>query len=216
MLGRDVSALGSKPGLQPEAARIITWSHPGAPGCAGQAQCYANALAAAAMSMAMGMGLKEIKNGLESFHPVAGRLVQKKSIWGFRVLDDSYNANPTSVAAGLQALKELAGIRRKVLVLGDMAELGERAVKMHHETGKAAGEAGCDVVLAYGRYASQVISGAIAAGVPEENAQAHEDILELVEAAFELIEDNDVVLVKGSRSTRMERVVTALTTGEIV
>ena len=212
VLARDLSALGSK---QAFTLRAPNHDHVRIRLAAPGKHNVANALAAASCAMAMGMGLKEIKAGLESFRPVEGRLVQKKSIWGFRVLDDSYNANPQSVAAGVKAMVELAGIRRKVLVLGDMAELGERSAKLHHETGKMAGEAGCDVVLAYGKYASQVVSGAIAAGVPDENAQAHEHLMDLVEAAFDLIEDNDVVLVKGSRATRMERVVAALTTGEI-
>ncbi len=212
VLARDLSALGSK---QAFTLRAPNHDHMRIRLAAPGKHNVANALAAAACAMALGMGLKAIKAGLESFHPVDGRLVQKKSMWGFKVLDDTYNANPLSVAAGVQALVELAGMRRKILVLGDMAELGERSAKLHHETGKMAGKAGCDVVLAYGQYASQVVSGALAAGVQEENAQAFENILDLVETAFELIEDNDVVLVKGSRATRMERVVAALTTGEM-
>jgi UDP-N-acetylmuramoyl-tripeptide--D-alanyl-D-alanine ligase len=174
-----------------------------------------NALAAAATAWALGQGAEAIKAGLEAFTPVKGRLQMTRSFWGFTVLDDTYNANPASLAAGLNTLKELAGSRRKALILGDMRELGPTAPQLHEEAGRLAAELGCQVVLALGERAAQVEAGARAAGLNDNSAQAFDDFETLVWAARDVLQEDDVVLIKGSRSARMERVVAALTTGEV-
>lgn len=174
-----------------------------------------NALSAAATAWALGQGAEAIKAGLESFTPVKGRLQMTRSFWGFTVLDDTYNANPASLAAGLNTLKELAGSRRKALILGDMRELGPTAPQLHEEAGRLAAELGCQVVLALGERAPQVEAGARAAGLKDNSAQAFDDFETLVWAARDVLQEDDVVLIKGSRSARMERVVAALTTGEV-
>lgn len=210
--GRDVSALGSKvafnlelPAGPPVRVRL---SAPGR-------HNVMNALAAAATAWALGQGAEAIQAGLEAFAPVKGRLQPTRSFWGYTVLDDTYNANPASLAAGLQALRDLAGGRRKALILGDMRELGPTAPRLHQEAGRLAAELGCAVVLALGERADDVTAGARAAGLDEESAQAFRELDALVWAARDLLREGDVVLVKGSRSARMERVVAALTTGEM-
>jgi UDP-N-acetylmuramoyl-tripeptide--D-alanyl-D-alanine ligase len=212
VLGRDVSALGSRQAFNlklPDAhlmrVRLAV---------AGRHNVM-NALAAAACAWSMGMDGQTIKLGLESYTAMKGRLKKLRSMWGQTIIDDSYNANPTSVLAGLSALKDMAGIRRKGLILGDMAELGEGAPQMHFEMGQSAGRIGCQVVMALGEYAGKVAEGAIDGGAPAENVHAFDDFWELIEACHQILVDGDVVLVKGSRAIRMERVVAALTTGEI-
>jgi UDP-N-acetylmuramoyl-tripeptide--D-alanyl-D-alanine ligase len=212
VLGRDLSALGSRqafnlklPDFHLTRVRLAM---------AGRHNVM-NALAAAACAWSMGMDADTIKVGLESYHTLKGRLVKLRSMWGYTIIDDTYNANPYSVVAGLSALKDMAGSRRKALILGDMMELGDHAARLHRECGQRAAEMGCQVVLALGRYAKHVAEGALEGGLPPANVQAFEDFWELIEACHTVLIDGDVVLVKGSRLLRMERVVAALTTGEI-
>lgn len=208
----DVSALGSRlaftlslPGEEPLRVRLA------APG----RHNALNAAAAAAAAVALGQGPAAIQAGLEAFAPVKGRLQLGRGFFGFWVLDDTYNANPASLAAGLTALKDIAGVRGRALILGDMLELGPTSPKLHREAGRQAVEAGCRLVLALGQQAKAVAAGAVEAGLAPQAALASASLAELVEAAQELLEEDEVVLVKGSRSMGMERVVRALTTGEM-
>jgi UDP-N-acetylmuramoyl-tripeptide--D-alanyl-D-alanine ligase len=173
-----------------------------------------NALGAAAAAFALGQGGEAIRDGLEAFAPVKGRLNLSVRPGGPWVLDDTYNANPASLAAGLSALKDIAGGRRMALVLGDMWELGKHAAKLHREGGALAAEMGCALVLALGQHAPQVVKGARAAGLAAEAALDFAERAELIAAARSLLRENDVALVKGSRAMGMERVVDALMTGE--
>jgi UDP-N-acetylmuramoyl-tripeptide--D-alanyl-D-alanine ligase len=212
IVGSDISAQGSKVAFNLELptgspVRVVL----AAPG----RHNVMNALAAAAAAWALGQGAQAIKAGLESFVPVKGRLQMSRSFWGYTVLDDTYNANPASLAAGLNALTELAGSRRKALILGDMRELGPTAPQLHEEAGRLAAELGCQIVLALGERAGHVEAGARSAGLNDNSAQAFDDLEALVWAARDVLQEDDVVLVKGSRSARMERVVAALTTGEV-
>ncbi len=212
IMGSDISAQGSKVAFNLELPAgppvRVSLAAPGR-------HNVMNALAAAATAWALGQGAEAIKAGLESFVPVKGRLQMARSFWGYTVLDDTYNANPASLAAGLQTLKELAGARRKALILGDMRELGPTAPQLHEEAGRLAAEVGCQVVLALGERAAHVAAGARTVGLTKDMAQAFEDLEALIWAAREVLQEDDVVLIKGSRSARMERVVAALTTGEM-
>lgn len=208
----DVSALGGRlafslwlPGEDPIRVRLA------APG----RHNVMNACAAAAAALVMGQDGAAIREGLEAFAPVKGRLEQKRGFFGFWVLDDTYNANPASLAAGLAALGDVAGGRPMGLILGDMLELGPTSSQLHRACGRQAAAAGCRLVLALGQQAEEVAAGAREGGLRPEAALAFSDRLELIEAAQELFDEDEVVLVKGSRSMGMERVVKALTTGEV-
>ena len=208
----DVSALGGRlafslwlPGEAPIRVRLA------APG----RHNVMNACAAAAAALVMGQDGAAIREGLEAFAPVKGRLEQKRGFFGFWVLDDTYNANPASLAAGLAALNDVAGGRPRGLILGDMLELGPTSPQLHRDCGRRAAEAGCRLVMALGEQADEVAAGAREGGLSAEAALAFGDRLELIEAAQERFEEDEVVLVKGSRSMGMERVVKALTTGEV-
>ncbi len=125
-----------------------------------------------------------------------------------RVLDDTYNANPASMQAALDALASRAPLGGRVAVFGDMLELGDQAADLHRALGRHAAEAGVTHLFARGDYAAHVVEGACEAGAPHAEAiQKHAAIADAVHAAAN---PGDVALVKGSRGMRMERVIQAL------
>ena len=168
----------------------------------------ANALAAAAAAASAGATLGHIGAGLASVRPVPGRLQLKQAAGGAWIIDDSYNANPSSVRSGIEVLCSLAG--RRWLVLGDMAELGEFAKRAHLEIGEFARERGIERLYATGPLAALAVErfGAGARWFPEAISLA-----EALRAALAEAGSGVSVLVKGSRMNRLERVVAALTAG---
>ncbi len=165
----------------------------------------ANALAAAAAAASAGASLRHICTGLASVRPVPGRLQLKQAESGAWIIDDSYNANPSSVRSGIEVLATLAGARW--LVLGDMAELGAFAESAHIEIGEFARAQGIERLYATGPLAALAVErfGAGARWFPEAGALA-----EALRAALREAGPAVVVLVKGSRINRLERVVAAL------
>lgn len=161
-----------------------------------------NALAAAACACATGTPLAAIVQGLEAFNPVSGRMQPRQLADGHQLIDDTYNANPDSVRAAIDVLAQLAG--KKILVLGDMAEVGANSHAMHAEVGAYARERGIDILLAFGP------ACVFAASAFGSEAMAFDEINALTGHLITLVPAN--ILVKGSRSTRMERVVRALET----
>ncbi len=166
----------------------------------------ANALAAAAACLATGLDARDIVGGLESFTGVRGRLQYLDGPGGSRIIDDAYNANPSSFRAAIEVLASAPGTR--VLVMGDMAELGEDAEQMHADTGRAARDAGIDRLFTRGPLSAH------AAAAFGSDAQCFDDVDQLVSELRPLLMPGVTVLVKGSRSARMEQVVAALTGGE--
>ena len=163
----------------------------------------ANALAAAGCGVALGMDLKDIAEGLAAVQAPSGRLSWKITVQGARLLDDSYNANPTSLRAGLELLAGMQGERWAIL--GGMAELGADAEQLHAEAGRLAKKLGIERLLTLGPLARAAAEGF------GDGAEAYDDIEALAVAASRQLHGEAVVLVKGSRSSRMERVVAALT-----
>lgn len=164
-----------------------------------------NALAAAACAQAAGAPLSAIVTGLEAFRPVSGRMQAKSLTSGFQLIDDTYNANPDSVRAAIDVLAQLSG--RKVLVLGNMAEIGDSCTEAHAEVGTYAKERGVDELLTLGndaRHAAQAF------GARAHQFEAFEDMVAYLQAL-----EPSHILIKGSRSARMERVVSALEDGLI-
>ena len=161
-----------------------------------------NACAAAAIAAAAGIDIADIKSGLESVQPVEGRLRRLAGINGATIYDDSYNANPLSVVAAAEFLASLPG--DNVLVLGDMGELGDDAVRLHAETGAQVREAGISRLLAAGDLSRNTVEGF------GDGASWHADVDELAAGLASELREGVNVLVKGSRFMRMERVVEAL------
>ena len=161
-----------------------------------------NALGAAAAAYAAGAGLGDIAAGLAAVEPVSGRLQFKRAINGAMLVDDSYNANPASVKAGLDTFRTVAGTRW--LVLGDMMELGSAADQLHAEIGQYARDAGIERLLAVGSLTKLTVD---AFG---DRGSWFDDIDDLIAEAQRSIGPDVVVLVKGSRANRLERVTAAL------
>ncbi|ROR29680.1 UDP-N-acetylmuramoyl-tripeptide--D-alanyl-D-alanine ligase [Inmirania thermothiophila] len=161
-----------------------------------------NALAAWAAGAALGIAPQARVGALEAIAPPPGRLAPRPARGGGWLIDDSYNANPASLAAGLAVLAGLGGER--VLVLGDMAELGAEAEALHREAGAAARRAGIARLHALGPLAARA---AEAFGV---GGQVHESVGALLDAVEGALGPDTVVLVKGSRAMAMERIVHAL------
>lgn len=160
-----------------------------------------NALAAASIAIALNISLLNIKSGLETTLPEYGRLNIKKGSQGETLIDDSYNANPTSVKAAIDILKTY---QDPILVLGDMGELGEMAQAGHQEVGAYAATAGIKALYCYGPlslYAAQAFG---------QSAQHFETQDQLVAALQPVLSQNSTVLVKGSNSMKMNNIVNML------
>ena len=165
-----------------------------------------NALAAIAAAIALKVQPAVIAAGLEKFVGVAGRLQRKPALQGALVIDDSYNANPASLRAAIQVLTQAPG--KKILVLGDMGELGIEAAKMHAEMGAEARELGVDQMFALGELSSYAVKEF------GTNARHFDSADALIEALKPVLSADTTVLVKGSRFMKMERVVKELIIGE--
>ena len=166
-----------------------------------------NALAATAAAIGLNIPLEIIAAGLERFGGVAGRLQRKPARHGATLIDDTYNANPASLSAAIGVLASARG--KRVLVLGDMGELGEKTASFHAETGREARDAGIERLFAL---------GALSANTAREfgnGARHFESIEDLQDALEKELGGDTTVLVKGSRFMKMERVVKFLEAGEI-
>ena len=160
-----------------------------------------NALAATAASLALGVPLEAVQTGLLTLRPVPGRLDPRRCD-GLRILDDTYNANPDSLAAAIDVLAGLTG--PQWLVLGDLGELGASSAALHAEVGALARRAGLDRLVTLGRE-SAAASAAFGVG-----ARHFEDLGALLAYLRDALEADAVVLIKGSRAARMERIVQGL------
>jgi UDP-N-acetylmuramoyl-tripeptide--D-alanyl-D-alanine ligase len=164
-----------------------------------------NALAATATSIALNVPLEKIAAGLEKFRGVGGRLERKQARCGASLIDDTYNANPDSMRAAIRVLSGMAG--KRLLVLGDMGELGSSASALHAEIGKEARQAGIDKLLAVGELSIHAVREF------GSGAEHFDQIEDLEEALAKELDSGTTVLVKGSRFMKMERVVDFLTAG---
>lgn len=162
----------------------------------------ANALAAMAVGIACELSADEIRRGLESVRPVAGRLSSQRLSSGALLIDDCYNANPGSVRAAIDMLASERGVR--TLVLGAMRELGEGSEELHRQCGQYARQAGIERFVGVGEEQRVAVDTFGPGGCWYSSCEA------AVSALAEDLSGEDVVLVKGSRGARMERVVDGL------
>jgi UDP-N-acetylmuramyl pentapeptide synthase len=166
-----------------------------------------NALAAAAVGVSLELPLEDIARGLAAARPVGGRGVWKKA-GEVVILDDTYNASPASVRAALDTLAARRAGRRAVVVLGDMLELGALSDAAHRDVGRLVAALPADEFVGMGKAAALAVEAARAAGLADaRHAPTFEDA---VAHLLKRLAPGDVVLVKGSRGMRMERVVDAL------
>ncbi|MCP5159029.1 MAG: UDP-N-acetylmuramoyl-tripeptide--D-alanyl-D-alanine ligase [Gammaproteobacteria bacterium] len=164
-----------------------------------------NALAAAAAALTVGATLDEVRQGLEGLQGVNGRMQRLRGWHGGAVIHDAYNANPASLAAALQAVGAEPG--HKWLVLGDMRELGPAADALHAQSGQDARTAGFERLYALGEHSRATVG---AFGANGEHFATLEALIAMLESDLRNADEAPVVLIKGSRGMRMERVVAAL------
>jgi UDP-N-acetylmuramoyl-tripeptide--D-alanyl-D-alanine ligase len=174
-----------------------------------------NALAAGAMAYAAGADRAEIVAGIEAFTPKDNRFGIRGLACGLRVINDSYNANPSSMRAALATVAMIRKGQRTVAVLGDMLELGPTSSEIHAELGAQVPAQGFDYLLSCGEHAKTVVTAAKQAGMTADAARAFTTKDELASFIKELLttgllQRGDLVLVKGSRGMRMEQVIAAL------
>ena len=162
-----------------------------------------NAVAAAAACTTLHIDGEAIKKGLENIQPEKGRLQMHTFSNDIRLIDDTYNANPVSLQAAVNVLATFSG--KRILVLGDMKELGDTAAELHANMGTNIRQAGIEHLFTYGEFSAEV-------GKNFGNDSAHhfQDKASLVDAVKKYVQPNTVLLVKGSRKMKMENVVDAL------
>ena len=154
------------------------------------------------MAQGLGVNMEQICNGLESATSVEGRLKSIRGLSEINLFDDTYNANPKSVKAAADFLSTQKG--KKFFVLGDMAELGDSSVFIHAEVGSIIKESGIDYLFGVGELTRNSVD------TFGDGAYWFESIEDLIKKSKILVAEGDSVLVKGSRSMRMERVVSGL------
>ncbi|WP_303722345.1 UDP-N-acetylmuramoyl-tripeptide--D-alanyl-D-alanine ligase [Malonomonas rubra] len=164
-----------------------------------------NALGAAAAALVLKVPLAKISAGLKNFTPVQGRMNLFPLPCGGLLLDDSYNANPLSVAAALKVLANLKGQGRRIAVLGDMLELGSEASQMHREIGTKA----CfvDLLIAVGNFAADICQGA---GLKAEQMVVVPEVDAAISYLHGQQRPGDRILIKGSRGVKLDRLADAL------
>jgi UDP-N-acetylmuramoyl-tripeptide--D-alanyl-D-alanine ligase len=171
-----------------------------------------NAVFAVAVGAELGLSHEEIQRGLAECKPAKMRL-QRWNWNGVCVLDDAYNANADSMKAALETLQEMPCRGRRVAVLGDMGELGGHSRTAHEEAGRIAADLGVDQLFAVGSMAGVMAGAARAAGL--EEVDEFKDPVSAADAVKEFLKPGDVMLLKASRATRLERLIEALKAPEI-
>jgi len=170
----------------------------------------ANALAALAAASAWEVGAAEARLVFPRLRPAAMRGEVLRFEEGFAVINDCYNSNPAALASAVELLTATRGYRRRVLVAGEMLELGPAGVELHREAGRHAAQRGLDWLIAVQGLAAEIRSGAVEAGLPPERARFFASSEEAAEFVTRFVCPGDLVLVKGSRGVKMERIVEAL------
>lgn len=174
-----------------------------------------NALAAAAMAHGAGISLPDIRRGLEAFRPFDKRVQVETVPRGLKVLNDSYNANPSSMLTALKILPGIKNDRKTAAALGDMLELGKKSRDAHREIGRATAELGYDFLAATGEFAADLVKAARAAGMEPDRARMFIDKNELTTWLVQLLRAGELaagdwLLLKGSRGMQMETVLEKL------
>jgi UDP-N-acetylmuramoyl-tripeptide--D-alanyl-D-alanine ligase len=178
------------------------------PGVVGRAHAYA-VLAAIATAVRLGSTLAEAAEGIGAYEPPPGRMRLVHGMNSSMLIDDSYNASPVATGEALEALSNVPHRGRRIAVLADMLELGAFSVAEHKKIGAVA-EKSADFLIAVGIRGRGIAEGAREAGMPPEAIHECEKGPDATEYLKSILQSGDVVLIKGSQSMRMEKVVRAL------
>lgn len=169
-----------------------------------------NALAAAAVGISLGLSTEQCADGLAGAEISSGRMEVFETPAGIRVINDAYNANPTSMVAALRAARWMAGTERCIAVLGHMAELGPISAEEHEHVGELVARLGIDVLVVVGRKADRIAVGAAREGVEPERIKRVENLEEALPLIRSLVRPDDLVLVKASRVANLDRLAEAM------
>jgi len=174
-----------------------------------------NAVAAAAVGHALGLEPGQIKKGLEAARPLPGRLSWRDLGPKYRLIDDSYNANPGSMNAALKTLRSWGMDGNRIAILGDMLELGDAAYRFHQDLGNAAVHAGVDLLISVGQFAEVVAMAAQEAGLSRDRIYTFPDTGDLISwigSSATSLPSPATILIKGSRAVGLEKGTNALIT----
>jgi UDP-N-acetylmuramoyl-tripeptide--D-alanyl-D-alanine ligase len=172
----------------------------------------ANALAAIAVARRLGLHEEAILHGLAHAEGAEMRL-QLQTVRGITLLNDAYNANPASMKAALETLQTLPRTGRSIAILGDMRELGESSERFHREVGQFAATARLDMLYCIGPSSKLIAESARQAGMNAKSVKHFRDSQQAAEALAEIFQPGDVVLLKASRTVKLERIAAAITQG---
>lgn len=170
----------------------------------------ANALAAIAVGLSHGVSWDDVRKAIAAMKPEKKRGEVVRFADGFVVIDDSYNSNPKALTEMIRFLGKLHGYQRKIIVAGEMLELGSVAADLHRSCGKEAAMAGAALIIAVQGEAHSILEGAREAGVEEQRLRFAADAAEAGDVLAREVRNGDVVLIKGSRGVRLEQVLNAL------
>ncbi len=161
-----------------------------------------------AVGVVLNVNPEKMVEMIEKIRPAKGRLTVIKGIKNTIILDGSYNASPSSMMSALKALKEIKG-KRKIAVLGDMLELGKFASEEHKKTGRYAAEV-ADYIFAVGDWSEELRKAVIQNNLKKERVFAFKNVVEVIKKIEEIIEEEDIILIKGSQGIRTEKIVFAI------
>jgi len=166
-----------------------------------------NALAAAAVALRLAVRVEDVARGLSSAETTAMRMESFTAASGITVINDAYNANPSSMAAAVETLTTVNTTGQRVAVLGDMAELGSLTELAHFRIGEQVARSGIDALVTVGPRARRIADGAKAEGMAAERVRPCATVDEANEVLDDVLGEGDVVLVKGSRVMGLEAIV---------
>ena len=169
-----------------------------------------NVLAALAVGRELKISFEAAKAALEAFKPSASRMELLTLKSGIRLIDDCYNANPSSTQAALKTLAGLKGREASLAILGEMLELGAFTEEGHRQVGQSAAQEGTDRLIAVGPHAKSILAGARQAGMEDRRLRSFADPEAAVAALSEVPEGTKWILVKGSRGIHLEKIVAHL------
>ena len=171
-----------------------------------------NALAAIAIGSRLRLTHEEMAAGLWQVRTPPMRL-ERSSIAGVTIINDAYNANPSSMRAAFEVMNNLPDLGRRVLILGDMRELGDQSLPAHQTVGREAGRSAAQAIIAVGAYARVIADGATVTAGTSKRIYSFPTVEAAAERIGSLIEEGDIVLLKASRAMRLERLVEPLRQG---
>jgi len=170
-----------------------------------------NALAALAAASEWGVGAAEAREVFPRLQPaeMRGEIVEFEA--GFTVINDSYNSSPLALAAAAELIAATEGYRRRILAAGEMLELGAESAELHRDAGRSVGAAGkADWIIGVRGAAAEMVGAAIEAGHPRDRAKFFDTSEEAAGFLAGFLESGDLLLIKGSRGVRMEKILAAL------